>query len=140
MPTACWRSCFNLAAVLPGPWCPVSQLSCETTFSIQILTPEDARRAVRASCLVSDVGADADASIMVATPPVALQRWRGPHSVRWVVLDEADLLLAGSFKRSARSNYPIELLIADVVKEVCSELSLQDPVAKAFSRTMVSRR
>ena len=82
--------------------------------------PTDAREVIDVSSLCSD-SADADASILVSTPPVALKLWRGARSVRWVVLDEADLLLAGSFKRAARANYPIEMLIADVKRSAKEE-------------------
>ena len=51
---------------------------------------------------------------------IALRSWdglarrralRGPDRVRWLVLDEADQLLAGSFKPAQRSQYPIERII-----------------------------
>ena len=76
--------------------------------------PADLQSALRVSSLAAEVGADADATILVATPALALKLWRGPDTVRWVVMDEADALLAGSWKLTARMNYPIEQIIAQV--------------------------
>lgn len=66
------------------------------------------------SSLASHLGADADADVVIATPALALRAWRGPEAVRSVVLDESDMLLAGSFKPAARAGYPIEQIIAAV--------------------------
>ena len=76
--------------------------------------PEERRGRLRVSSLASEVDADADAPILVATPATALKMIRGPEPIRWVILDEADALLAGSFKPAARASYPIEILIADI--------------------------
>jgi ATP-dependent RNA helicase RhlE len=76
--------------------------------------PDELARAVTVSSLVSETAADADASVLIATPGVALNAIRGPEAIRTLVLDEADALLAGSFKPAARSSYPIERLIAGV--------------------------
>jgi superfamily II DNA/RNA helicase len=65
---------------------------------------------LRASAL-GEPDADADADFLVSTPVIALRDWRGPERVRWLVLDEADQLLSGSFKPAARSKYPIEQLV-----------------------------
>ena len=56
--------------------------------------------------------ADIDADILIATPTIAIRSWRGPERVRWLVLDEADALLAGTFKPAGRSQYPVEQIIA----------------------------
>ena len=68
---------------------------------------------LRASAL-TEADADADADLLVSTPAVALRDWRGPARVRWMVLDEADSLLAGSFKPATRSQYPVEQLAAEL--------------------------
>ncbi len=57
---------------------------------------------------------DVDTDVLIGTPARVLRLWRGPEAYRTVVLDEADALLAGSFKQAARSTYPIEQLIAAV--------------------------
>lgn len=76
--------------------------------------PAAERAGLYASSLVARAGADVDAPIVISTPSYCLNTWRGPDAVRWVVLDEADALLAGSFKPAARSQYPIERIIAAV--------------------------
>ena len=83
-----------------------------------ILTNGDAGNLIKASAL-TEPDADGDSDVLVATPAIALRSWRGsykgglrgPQRVRWLVLDEADTLLAGSFKEAARAKYPIEQLI-----------------------------
>jgi superfamily II DNA/RNA helicase len=67
--------------------------------------PADERRRLSASSLVSETDADTDATILISTPAVALNIGLGPERLRTVVLDEADALLAGSFKPAARSTY-----------------------------------
>tara|TARA_B110001452_G_scaffold264682_1_gene268088 strand:- start:1497 stop:2936 length:1440 start_codon:yes stop_codon:yes gene_type:complete len=71
---------------------------------------------VSVSSLVDD-DADCDADLLISTPAVALRAWRGPENIRWLVLDEADMLLAGSFKPAARSQYPIEQIIAAMKRD-----------------------
>eukprot|EP00967_Tisochrysis_lutea_P060657 scaffold77599_cov33-Tisochrysis_lutea.AAC.3 len=44
-------------------------------------------------------------------------RNRGPGRVRWVVLDEADQILAGSFKPAVRDKYPIEVILKELKLE-----------------------
>ena len=85
--------------------------------------PADERRRLSASSLVSETDADTDATILISTPAVALNIGLGPERLRTVVLDEADALLAGSFKPAARSTYPIEQLIA-LVKRSAKEEAL----------------
>ena len=91
---------------------------CTQVFSVFRMLldtlPDNLHRQLSLSSLVSDAHFDPGASIMIATPAVALNTWRGPQRVRTVVLDEADALLAGSFKPAARSTYPVEILIAAV--------------------------
>lgn len=76
---------------------------------------------LRASSLHSEFETDLDADILIATPALALRSWRGPEPIRTVVLDEADALLAGSFKPAARSGYPIEMLIREVKRSAQQE-------------------
>ena len=83
--------------------------------------PETLQDTLRVSSLVSEVGADADANILISTPAIALKLWRGPEQVRWVVMDEADALLAGSWKVSARAQYPIEQIVAQVKRAAKEE-------------------
>ena len=76
-----------------------------------------------ASTLSDDTG-DPDADVVFATPASAMRYWRGPERFRWLVLDEADILLAGSFKPAARMAYPVEKIIAALkrdAKEVAVE-------------------
>ena len=58
-----------------------------------------------------DADADRDADILISTPTIAIRSWRGPERVRWLVLDEADALLAGTFKPAGRAQYPVEQII-----------------------------
>ena len=101
-------------AAADGSWRPqalVLQPNRELCAQVHSLLGElVAELPLRASSLVDD-NADADADVLVATPAVALRMWHGPEWFRWVVLDEADALLAGSFKPSARARYPITELI-----------------------------
>ena len=101
-------------AAADGSWrpqAPVLQPNRELCAQVHSLLGElVAELPLRASSLVDD-NADADADVLVATPAVALRMWHGPEWFRWVVLDEADALLAGSFKPSARARYPITELI-----------------------------
>ena len=85
--------------------------------------PDHLKKTISVSSLAAETGADASAAILVSTPAIALKAWRGPETVRWVVLDEADALLAGSWKLTARMNYPIELLIAQVKRAAKLEAS-----------------
>ena len=78
------------------------------------LLPEEKQSRLSVSSLVAERSADRDATILIATPAVALKLWRGPETIRWVIMDEADALLAGSFKPAARATYPIEILVAAV--------------------------
>lgn len=75
---------------------------------------------------LTESGAWGDADIVISTPAIALRSWdglarrralRGPDRVRWLVLDEADQLLAGSFKPAQRSQYPIERIIQSLKSE-----------------------
>lgn len=83
--------------------------------------PDGLDRRLSVTSLASEESFDNDATILISTPAVALRMWRGPESVRTVVLDEADALLAGSFKPAARSTYPIEILIAAVKRSAKEE-------------------
>ena len=83
--------------------------------------PDNLHQQLSVSSLVSEVDADTDATILIATPSVALKLWNGPDNVRIVVLDEADALLAGSFKPAARAQYPVEILIAAVKRAAKEE-------------------
>ena len=76
--------------------------------------PDELQPALRVSSLAAEYGADVDATILISTPALALKLWRGPEPIRWVVLDEADALLAGSWKVRARMNYPIEQIVSMV--------------------------
>lgn len=86
---------------------------------------------VSVSSLV-DADADCDADVLISTPAMALRGWRGPERVRWLVLDEADMLLAGSFKPAARSQYPIEQIIAAMKRD--GQLQARDEGAGRVSR------
>ena len=96
---------------------PNKDLCAQVTSVFQYLLkdlPDETQSSLRVSSLVSTTTANAEAEILVSTPAVALNAWYGPETIRWVILDEADALLGGSFKHSARSGYPIEVIIADV--------------------------
>eukprot|EP00667_Euglena_gracilis_P007727 EG_transcript_7807 len=71
---------------------------------------------VRLWSLVEDGPEDWQAKLVVGTPSAALKHWPqlSKLPVDVVVLDEADTLLAGSFKVARRNQYPIEQLLLEL--------------------------
>jgi superfamily II DNA/RNA helicase len=105
--------------------------------SLIAVLPEELQRRLTVSSLVAD--GDPDAAVLIATPTVALERSRGPSSVRWIVLDEADALLAGSFKLAQRSTYPIEILIAALKRAAKAEADPSMTTAAAREQGLEGR-
>lgn len=99
--------------------------------------PAERRQSLSISTLGDARFADNEANILISTPASAIREWRGPEFIRWVILDEADALLAGSFKLAARANYPIEILIRDVKRTAKLEALAQ---AEADGKWGVSAR
>mmetsp|Transcript_24750 Transcript_24750/g.77792 ORF Transcript_24750/g.77792 Transcript_24750/m.77792 type:complete len:310 (+) Transcript_24750:88-1017(+) len=91
------------------------------------------------SSALTEADADGEADVLCATPAVALRSWRGsrggrlrgPGRVRWAVLDEADQLLAGSFKPAIRDRYEVE--------QICAELKRAAKASAAEEGSMVER-
>mmetsp|Transcript_6430 Transcript_6430/g.12287 ORF Transcript_6430/g.12287 Transcript_6430/m.12287 type:complete len:587 (-) Transcript_6430:21-1781(-) len=84
--------------------------------------PAEKKRFLRVSAVTSVFDGDPEAKIVVASPECALNYWKGAQRVRWVVLDESDALLAGSFKQAKRNKYPLERII-EAVRQSAKEES-----------------
>eukprot|EP00308_Calcidiscus_leptoporus_P001098 CAMPEP_0119364054 /NCGR_PEP_ID=MMETSP1334-20130426/10973_1 /TAXON_ID=127549 /ORGANISM="Calcidiscus leptoporus, Strain RCC1130" /LENGTH=548 /DNA_ID=CAMNT_0007379655 /DNA_START=41 /DNA_END=1688 /DNA_ORIENTATION=- len=98
---------------------PNSELAVQVRDVLQcLIDPLPPAARLRASAL-TEPEANGDADLLVATPNAAYRSWRGSYKgglrgasrVRWLVLDEADQLLAGSFKPAARAQYPVEKVV-----------------------------
>ncbi|KAL1499814.1 hypothetical protein AB1Y20_012499 [Prymnesium parvum] len=80
---------------------------------------------------LTDDAADIEADVLVGTAATVLRYWCGPERVRWLVLDEADQLLAGSFKPAARSSYPVEQIIAQLKRDAKQAAEREGALRKA---------